>query len=43
MALIRKHERTSKPLGDAAFIELLERLLDRELKLKKPVPKAIDK
>jgi hypothetical protein len=32
MVLFRKHERTGRPIGDAAFIERLERLLDRELK-----------
>jgi putative transposase len=41
--LFRKHERTGRPIGDDAFIERLERLLDRELKPKKPGPKAIDK
>jgi hypothetical protein len=34
MALFRKHERTDRPTGDDAFIEKLERLLDRRLKLK---------
>jgi putative transposase len=43
MVLFRKHERTGRPIGDDAFIERLERLLDRELKPKKPGPKAIDK
>jgi putative transposase len=43
MALFRKHERTGRPMGDDAFIERLERLLDRPLKLKKPGPKVIDK
>ena len=43
MDLFRKHERTGRPIGDDAFIERLERLLDRSLKLKKPGPKVIDK
>jgi hypothetical protein len=41
MALFRKHERTGRPTGDDAFIERLERVLDRPLKPKKP-PKLID-
>ena len=43
IALLRKHERTGRPMGDDAFIERLERLLDRPLKPKKPGPKMIDK
>jgi putative transposase len=43
MALFRKHERTGRPTGNDAFIERLERLLDRPLKPKKPGPKVIDK
>jgi putative transposase len=43
MELFRKHERTGRPMGDDAFIEKLERLMDRLLKPKKPGPKAIDK
>jgi REP-associated tyrosine transposase len=43
MALLRKHERTGRPIGDRAFIERLERMLDRCLKPKKPCPKMIDK
>ena len=43
MDLFRKHERTGRPIGDDAFIDRLERLLDRPLKPKKPGPKAIDK
>jgi putative transposase len=43
MALFRKHERTGRPLGDDAFIEQLERMLHRPLKLKKPSPKVIDR
>jgi REP element-mobilizing transposase RayT len=43
IALFRKHERTGRPIGDDAFIERLDRLLDRELKPNKPGPKAIDK
>jgi REP-associated tyrosine transposase len=41
--LFRKHGRTGRPIGDDAFIDRLERLLDRPLKPKKPGPKAIDK
>ncbi len=41
--LFRKHERTGRPIGDDAFIDRLERLLDRPLKPKKPGPKAIEK
>jgi hypothetical protein len=43
MVFIRKHERTGRPIGDDSFIERLDRLLGRELKLKRPGPKAIDK
>jgi len=43
MDLFKKHERTGRPIGDDAFIDRLERLLDRPLKPKKPGPKAIDK
>ena len=43
MTLFRKHERTGRPMGDDAFIERLERLLDRPLKPKKPGPKVKDK
>jgi putative transposase len=43
MALFRKHERTGRPMGDDAFIEKLEQLLDRNLKPQKPGPKAGDK
>jgi putative transposase len=43
MDLFRKHERTGRPMGDDAFIERLERLMDRRLTPKKPGPKAIDK
>jgi putative transposase len=42
MTLFRKHERTGRPMGDDGFIERLERLIDRPLKLKKPGPKEID-
>jgi len=37
--LMRKHERTGRPLGDELFIEKLERLLDRRLRPEKPGPK----
>ncbi len=36
MELFRKHERTGRPLGDEQFIEKLETLLNRPLKLQKP-------
>ena len=35
-----KHERTGRPLGGEKFIEKAERLLQRELKKKKPGPKV---
>ena len=41
--LLRKHERTGRPLGGDSFIESLERLLDRDLKPQKPGPKKKDK
>jgi putative transposase len=37
--LFRKHERTDRPLGEDAFIEKLEHILDRTLKPQKPEPK----
>jgi putative transposase len=40
IALLRKHERTGRPMGDVAFIEKLEQLLDRKLKPQKPGPKV---
>jgi putative transposase len=43
MTLFRKHERTGRPIGDKAFIERLERLLDRRLKPRKPGQKPRDK
>ena len=43
MELFRKHERTGRPIGDDAFIERLERLLDRRLKPEKPGPRVEDK
>ena len=43
MELFRKHERTGRPIGDDAFIERLEKLLNRKLKPKKPGPKAKDR
>ncbi len=36
----RKHEKTGRPLGKEKFIEKAERLLQRELKKKKPGPKV---
>jgi putative transposase len=41
--LLKKHERTGRPLGGESFIESLERLLDRDLKPQKPGPKKKDK
>ena len=41
--LFRKHERTGRPLGEDAFIEKLEHLLDRTLKPQKPGPKGKNK
>jgi putative transposase len=41
--LLRKHERTGRPLGDDSFIEKLERLLDRRLRPEKPGPKKKDR
>jgi putative transposase len=37
-----QHERTGRPLGTESFIEKAERLLNRELKKKKPGPKAAE-
>jgi len=41
--LLRKHERTGRPLGADSFIEKMELLLDRKLKPQKPGPKKKDK
>ena len=41
--LFRKHERTGRPLGADSFIEKMELLLNRGLKLRKPGPKKKDK
>lgn len=43
IALLKKHERTGRPLGADSFIEKMELLLDRRLKPKKPGPKKKDK
>ena len=40
---LERHERTGRPLGDDRFIELVEKLLSRDLKKKKPGPKGADK
>jgi len=40
MDTFRKHERTGRPLGREIFVEQIEELLERELKPKKPGPKA---
>ncbi len=37
--LLRKHERTGRPLGKDSFIEKVELLLNRKLKPQKPGPK----
>ena len=42
MELIRRHERTGRPLGDDAFIEHLEAILGRPLRPRKPGPKPRD-
>ncbi|MGB5455767.1 MAG: hypothetical protein WBO73_17895 [Gammaproteobacteria bacterium] len=39
---LEQHERTGRPLGAESFIEKAERLLNRELKKKKPGPKAVE-
>jgi putative transposase len=39
MALLRKHERTGRPLGEDSFVDRVERLLDRRLKPRRPGPK----
>jgi putative transposase len=36
---IQKHERTGRPMGDQAFVEKLERITGRRLKIRKPGPK----
>ena len=41
--LLRKRERTGRPLGDDSFIEKIELLLNRKLKPQKPGPKGKDK
>lgn len=37
--LLRKHERTGRPLGEGTFVEKMESLLGRKLKPGKPGPK----
>ena len=37
--LLKKHERTGRPLGTDSFIEKMEFLLNRKLRLQKPGPK----
>ena len=39
IALLRKHERTGRPLGTDTFIEKMELLLSRRLRPQKPGPK----
>jgi len=41
--LLRKHERTGRPLGVDSFIGTMELLLGRKLKPQKPGPKKKDK
>ena len=41
--LLRKHERTGRPLGGDSFIEKIELLLKRKLRPQKPGPKRKDK
>jgi putative transposase len=42
--ILKKHERTGRPLGEDGFVETLETLLNRKLKRRKPGPrKKIDK
>ena len=36
---IKKHERTGRPIGDHSFIEKVEQITGRQLKLRKPGPK----
>lgn len=39
LAVLGRHERTGRPLGDFAFVSKLERDLDRPLRRRKPGPK----
>ena len=41
--ILKKHERTGRPLGEDGFVEVLEALLDRKLKCRKPGPKKKNK
>ena len=41
--LLRKHENTGRPLGSILFIQTLEKLLDRNLRKKKPGPGSKEK
>jgi putative transposase len=41
--LLRKHERTGRPLGKDSFIETMESLLNQRLKPQKPGPKRKNK
>jgi putative transposase len=43
ISVLKKHDRTGRPLGENAFIEELEFLLSRQLKRQKPGPKKRDK
>jgi putative transposase len=40
VSLLRRHERTGRPLGGESFIDGLERALSRRLRRQKPEPKA---
>ncbi|MCL5072409.1 MAG: transposase [Actinobacteria bacterium] len=37
--LLQKHENTGRPLGNSVFVEKLEKVLNRNIKKKKPGPK----
>jgi putative transposase len=39
VSLLRRHERTGRPLGGESFIDWLERALSRRLRKQKPGPK----
>jgi hypothetical protein len=41
--ILKKHERTGRPLGEDGFVETLETLLKRRLKRQEPGPRKKDK
>lgn len=43
MELLRKHERTGRPLGEDGFLDTMERFLGRRLKPRRPGPKRKEK